>query len=103
MLNTDVSIQIDMDDDPKPTNIVDTYLDTSTMDNILDDLNQKINEPYFYDIYDDIYYDVNDEHNTSTVNPNNNMDVPTKVQIEMSVKNGDMMKENFPIGDVWDI
>ncbi|SPJ09686.1 erythrocyte membrane protein 1, PfEMP1, putative, partial [Plasmodium sp. DRC-Itaito] len=103
VLNTDVPIQIDMDK-PKPINMEDTYPNNSPMDSILDDLDNKFHEPYFYDIYeDDIYYDVNDEHNTSIVNPNNNIDVPSKIQIELSVKNNKMAKESFPIGDVWGI
>ncbi|SCM18752.1 erythrocyte membrane protein 1, PfEMP1, putative [Plasmodium sp.] len=76
-LNTNVSIQIDMDDGkPKKefTNM-DTYPENSTMDSILEDL-EKYNEPY-YDVQHDIYYDVND-HDTSTVD-SNNMDVPSKV------------------------
>ncbi|EWC87133.1 hypothetical protein PFNF54_04072 [Plasmodium falciparum NF54] len=113
-LNTDVSIQIDMDN-PKPTNeftyvdsnpnqVDDTYVDSnpdnSSMDTILDDL-EKYNEPY-YDMYDDdIYYDVNDDNDTSTVDTNN-MDVPSKVQIEMDV-NTKLVKEKYPISDVWDI
>ncbi|EWC78342.1 hypothetical protein C923_00980, partial [Plasmodium falciparum UGT5.1] len=79
-LNTDVSIQIHMDN-PKPTNeftyvdsnpnqVDDTYVDSnpdnSSMDTILEDLDKPFNEPYYYDMYDDdIYYDVND-HDTST-------------------------------------
>ncbi|ETW27890.1 hypothetical protein PFFCH_04686 [Plasmodium falciparum FCH/4] len=101
VLNTDVSIHIHMDD-PKPTNEfsnMDTYPNNSSMDNILDDL-EKYNEPY-YDVQDDIYYDVND-HDASTVD-SNNMDVPSKVKLEMSVKNTQMMEEKYPIGDVWDI
>ncbi|SPJ08682.1 erythrocyte membrane protein 1, PfEMP1, putative [Plasmodium sp. DRC-Itaito] len=101
-LSSDVSIQIDMDN-PKTINMVDTNPNNSTMDNILDDLDHKFHEPNCYDIYeDDIYYDVNDEHNTSTVNPND-MEKPTKVQIELTVKNNKLVKENFPLGDVWDI
>ncbi|SOS81634.1 erythrocyte membrane protein 1, PfEMP1, putative [Plasmodium sp.] len=99
-LNTNVSIQIDMDHGkPKKefTNM-DTNMDTPTMDTILDDL-EKYNEPY-YDVQDDIYYDVND-HDTSTVD-SNNMDVPSKVQIEMDVNNK-LVKEKYPIADVWDI
>ncbi|KYN92968.1 erythrocyte membrane protein 1, EMP1, partial [Plasmodium reichenowi] len=101
VLNTDVSIHIHMDD-PKPTNEfsnMDTYPNNSSMDNILDDL-KKYNEPY-YDVQDDIYYDVND-HDASTVD-SNNMDVHSNVNIEMSVKNTQMMEEKYPIGDVWDI
>ncbi|SCM18912.1 erythrocyte membrane protein 1 (PfEMP1), putative [Plasmodium sp.] len=99
-LNTNVSIQIDMDHGkPKKefTNM-DTYPENSTMDTILEDLD-KYNEPY-YDVQDDIYYDVND-HDTSTVD-SNAMDVPSKVQIEMDVNNK-LVKEKYPIADVWDI
>ncbi|KOB84946.1 hypothetical protein PFDG_00299 [Plasmodium falciparum Dd2] len=102
VLNTDVSIQIHMDD-PKPINEftnMDTYPNNSSMDTILEDL-EKYNEPYYYDMYDDdIYYDVND-HDTSTVD-SNNMDVPSKVQIEMDI-NTKLVKEKYPIADVWDI
>ncbi|KAF4330140.1 erythrocyte membrane protein 1 (PfEMP1), partial [Plasmodium falciparum NF54] len=90
-LNTDVSIQIHMDN-PKPIN------QFTNMDSILEDLD-KYKEPY-YDVQDDIYYDVND-HDTSTVD-SNNMDVPSKVQIEMDV-NTKLVKEKYPIADVWDI
>ncbi|CAC9696402.1 erythrocyte membrane protein 1, PfEMP1, putative [Plasmodium sp. DRC-Itaito] len=62
-LNTDVSIQIDMD-----TNQVEN---TNPVD-----------------------------QNPNLVENNNPLDTPTKVQIEMSVKNNKMVKENFPIGDV---
>ncbi|SCM18926.1 erythrocyte membrane protein 1, PfEMP1, putative [Plasmodium sp.] len=100
-LNTDVSIQIDMDHGkPKKefTNM-DTNVDTPTKDNILDDL-EIYNEP-FYDIYeDDVYYDVNDDNKTST--DHNNVDVSNKVQIEMDV-NTKLVKEKYPIADVWDI
>ncbi|KNG74785.1 erythrocyte membrane protein 1 [Plasmodium falciparum IGH-CR14] len=103
ILNTDVSIQIHMDD-PKPINEfsnMDTYPNNSSMDTILDDLDKPFNEPYYYDMYDDdIYYDVHD-HDTSTVDTNA-MDVPSKVQIEMDV-NTKLVKEKYPIGDVWDI
>ncbi|SCM18780.1 erythrocyte membrane protein 1, PfEMP1, putative [Plasmodium sp.] len=90
-LNTDVSIQIHMDN-PKPIN------QFTNMDTILDDL-EKYNEPY-YDVQDDIYYDVND-HDASTVDTNA-MDVPSKVQIDMDV-NSKLVKEKYPIADVWDI
>ncbi|SOS76173.1 erythrocyte membrane protein 1, PfEMP1, putative [Plasmodium sp. gorilla clade G1] len=90
-LNTDVSIQIHMDN-PKPIN------QFNNIDTILEDL-EKYNEPY-YDVQDDIYYDVND-HDASTVD-NNNMDIPSKVQIEMDV-NTKLVKEKYPIADVWDI
>ncbi|KNC35011.1 erythrocyte membrane protein 1 [Plasmodium falciparum RAJ116] len=102
-LNTDVSIQIHMDN-PKPINEftnMDTNMDTPTMHSILEDLDKPFNEPYYYDMYDDdIYYDVND-HDASTVD-SNAMDVPSKVQIEMDV-NTKLVKEKYPIADVWDI
>ncbi|ETW51994.1 hypothetical protein PFUGPA_06000, partial [Plasmodium falciparum Palo Alto/Uganda] len=100
VLNTDVSIQIHMDN-PKPINEfsnMDTYPNNSSMDTILDDL-EKYNEPY-YDVQDDIYYDVHD-HDASTVD-SNAMDVPSKVQIEMDI-NTKLVKEKYPIADVWDI
>ncbi|EWC79181.1 hypothetical protein C923_00142 [Plasmodium falciparum UGT5.1] len=99
-LNTDVSIQIHMDN-PKPINEfsnMDTYPNNSSMDTILEDL-EKYNEPY-YDVQDDIYYDVHD-HDTSTVD-SNNMNIPSKVQIEMDI-NTKLVKEKYPIADVWDI
>ncbi|KNC35019.1 erythrocyte membrane protein 1 [Plasmodium falciparum RAJ116] len=78
---------------------MDTNVDTPTMDNILDDL-ETHNEP-FYDIYDDdVYYDVNDDNKTSAYH--NNLDVSSKVQIEMDV-NTKLAKEKYPISDVWDI
>ncbi|ETW20724.1 hypothetical protein PFFVO_00370 [Plasmodium falciparum Vietnam Oak-Knoll (FVO)] len=91
-LNTNVSIQIHMDN-PKPIN------QFTNMDTILEDLD-KYNEPY-YDVQDDIYYDVNDDNDISTVDTNA-MDVPSKVQIEMDV-NTKLVKEKYPIADVWDI
>ncbi|ETW43945.1 hypothetical protein PFNF135_01544 [Plasmodium falciparum NF135/5.C10] len=115
VLNTDVSIQIDMDN-PKPKNEftnMDTIPDKSTMDTILDDL-EKYNEPYYYDFYkDDIYYDVNDDDKTSMddiyVDHNNvtsnNMDVPTKMHIEMNIVNNknEIFEEEYPISDIWNI
>ncbi|CDO61569.1 erythrocyte membrane protein 1, PfEMP1, putative [Plasmodium reichenowi] len=116
-LNSDVSIQIDMNN-PKTTNEF-TYVDSnpnlveninpvysnpdnSSMDTILEDLDKPFNEPYYYDMYDDdIYYDVNDDNDTSTVNPNN-MEKPTKIQIELDV-NTKLVEEKYLIGDVWDI
>ncbi|ETW14928.1 acidic terminal segment protein [Plasmodium falciparum Vietnam Oak-Knoll (FVO)] len=115
VLNTDVSIQIHMDNpkttneftyvDSNPNQVDDTYVDSnpdnSSMDTILEDLDKPFNEPYYYDMYDDdIYYDVND-HDTSTVDTNA-MDVPSKVQIEMDI-NTKLVKEKYPIADVWDI
>ncbi|KNG74202.1 erythrocyte membrane protein 1 [Plasmodium falciparum IGH-CR14] len=91
VLNTDVSIQIHMDN-PKPIN------EFTNMDTILEDLD-KYNEPY-YDVQDDIYYDVNDNDQPSVYS--NAMDIPSKVQIEMDV-NTKLVKEKYPIADVWDI
>ncbi|KNG76346.1 erythrocyte membrane protein 1, partial [Plasmodium falciparum IGH-CR14] len=115
-LNTDVSIQIDMNNpkttneftyvDSNPNQVDDTYVDSnpdnSSMDTILEDLDKPFNEPYYYDMYDDdIYYDVNDDNDISTVD-SNAVDVPSKVQIEMDV-NTKLVKEKYPIADVWDI
>ncbi|EUR72850.1 hypothetical protein PFBG_02054 [Plasmodium falciparum 7G8] len=103
VLNTDVSIQIDMDN-PKTKNEfknMDTTPDKSTMNTMLDDL-EKYNEPYYYDFYkDDIYYDVNDDDKASVDHnkmDNNNSDVPTKVQIEMNViNNQELLQNEYPI------
>ncbi|CDO62667.1 erythrocyte membrane protein 1, EMP1 [Plasmodium reichenowi] len=106
-LNTDVSIQIDMNN-PKTTNIVDTNPDKSTMDTILEDLDKTYNEPY-YEVQDDIYYDVNDEkpsvdHINMDYNKmdNNNSDVPTKVQSEMNIVNNkkEILEEEYPMSDI---
>ncbi|EUR74125.1 hypothetical protein PFBG_01726 [Plasmodium falciparum 7G8] len=115
VLNTDVSIQIDMNNPNTKNEItnMDTNPDKSTMDTILDDL-EKYNEPYYYDFYkDDIYYDVNDDDKTSVdhINmdhnkmDNNNSDVPTKVQIEMNIVNNkkEIFEEKYPISDIWNI
>ncbi|KNG74132.1 variant-specific surface protein [Plasmodium falciparum IGH-CR14] len=115
VLNTDVSIQIDMNN-PKPKNEftnMDTSPDKSTIDTILDDL-EKYNEPYYYDFYKDdiIYHDVDVEkssmddiyvdHNNVT---SNNMDVPTKMHIEMNIVNNKkkIFEEEYPISDIWNI
>ncbi|SPJ08684.1 erythrocyte membrane protein 1, PfEMP1, putative [Plasmodium sp. DRC-Itaito] len=89
-LYTDVSIQIEMDDDPKTTNMVDI-------------------NPYKYTVDSNPHHQDYNHNPTLPYNPNlvedniNPLDTPTKVQIEMSVKNSTMEKENFPIGDVWGI
>ncbi|SOV77660.1 erythrocyte membrane protein 1, PfEMP1, putative [Plasmodium reichenowi] len=100
VMNTNVSIEIDMDETKgkKEFTNMDTNVDIPTMDTILEDLD-KYNEPY-YDVQDDIFYDVND-HDASTVD-SNNMDGPSKVQIEMDV-NTKWVKEKYPMADVWDI
>ncbi|EWC75165.1 hypothetical protein C923_04158 [Plasmodium falciparum UGT5.1] len=105
VLNTDVSIQIDMDN-LKPKNEftnMDTNPDKSTMDTILDDL-EKYNEPYYYDFYKDdmIYYDVHDDEPSID---DIKMEVPNKVQIEMNVVNNkkDLLEEEYLISDIWNI
>ncbi|ETW44760.1 hypothetical protein PFNF135_00816 [Plasmodium falciparum NF135/5.C10] len=115
VLNTDVSIQIDMND-PKPINQYTnmyTNSDNSTMDNISNDM-EKHREPYFYDIYEDdiTYFDIDDEKtpmgdiNVDHNNVNsNNMDVPNKVHIEMNIVNNkkEVLEEEYPISDIWNI
>ncbi|SOV80844.1 erythrocyte membrane protein 1, PfEMP1 [Plasmodium reichenowi] len=94
MLNTDVSIQIDMDN-PKPTNEftnMDTNPNNSLMDNILDDLDKTYNEPY-YEIYEDDKPSVH----------HNNKDLPTEIHIEIDINNQKVVKEKYPIADMWDI
>ncbi|ETW46103.1 hypothetical protein PFMALIP_05832 [Plasmodium falciparum MaliPS096_E11] len=109
-LNTDVSIQIDIDETKgkKEFTNMDTNVDTPTMDNMLDDL-ETYNEP-FYDIYDDdVYYDVNDDENASVDNipmDHNKVDVPKKVHVEMKILNNTSngsLEPEFPISDVWNI
>ncbi|SOV83935.1 erythrocyte membrane protein 1, PfEMP1, putative [Plasmodium reichenowi] len=119
MLNADVSIEIDMD---KPNQVDDTYVDSNP---------NRVDDNIYLDTYPDKYTVGNinpnlvenqnpnlvENQNPNLVgnqnpnlvgnstnpvdeNPTNN---PNHVQIQMSVKNGTMAKENFPIGDVWDI
>ncbi|KNC36059.1 erythrocyte membrane protein 1 [Plasmodium falciparum RAJ116] len=115
VFNTDVSIQIDMND-PKPINQstnMYTNSDNSTMDNILNDL-EKHRKPYFYDVNEDdiTYFDIDDEETPigdiyvdhNNVN-SNNMDVPNKVHIEMNIVNNkkEIFEEGYPISDIWNI
>ncbi|SOS77984.1 erythrocyte membrane protein 1, PfEMP1, putative [Plasmodium sp. gorilla clade G1] len=115
VFNTDVSIQIDMND-PKPINQFTnmyTNSDNSTMDNILNDL-EKHRKPYFYDVNEDdiTYFDIDDEETPigdiyvdhNNVN-SNNMDVPNKVHIEMNIVNNkkEIFEEGYPISDIWNI
>ncbi|EWC87127.1 hypothetical protein PFNF54_04077 [Plasmodium falciparum NF54] len=84
-LNTDVSIEIDMDD-PKGKK------EFSNMDTILDN------------IEDDIYYDVNDENPSVNDIPmdHNKVDVPKKVHVEMKILNNTStgsLEQQFPISD----
>ncbi|SOV76307.1 erythrocyte membrane protein 1, PfEMP1, putative [Plasmodium reichenowi] len=74
VLNSDVSIQIHMDNNQVDDNI---YLDTYPDKYIVDNINPVDENP---------------------TNPN-----PNHVQIQMSVKNTQMMEDKYPIGDVWDI
>ncbi|KNG75495.1 erythrocyte membrane protein 1 [Plasmodium falciparum IGH-CR14] len=89
-LNTDVSIQIDMDETKGKKEF-------SNMDTILDD------------IEDDIYYDVNDDENPSVDDipmDHNKVDVPKKVHVEMKILNNTSngtLEPEFPISDVWNI
>ncbi|KNC35020.1 erythrocyte membrane protein 1 [Plasmodium falciparum RAJ116] len=89
-LNTDVSIQIDMDETKGKKEF-------SNMDTILDN------------IEDDIYYDVNDDENPFVDDipmDHNKVDVPKKVHVEMKILNNTSngtLEPEFPISDVWDI
>ncbi|SOV74870.1 erythrocyte membrane protein 1, PfEMP1, putative [Plasmodium reichenowi] len=97
ILNTNFSIEIDMDN-PKPINQfsnMDTNVDTPTMDNM----------------EDDIYYDVNDDDNNQPsvddiTMDHNRVDVPKKVHVEMKILNNTSngsLQQKFPISDVWNI
>ncbi|ETW39350.1 hypothetical protein PFNF135_06273 [Plasmodium falciparum NF135/5.C10] len=88
-LNTDVSIQIDIDETKGKKEF-------SNMNTILDD------------IEDDIYYDVNDENPSVNDIPmdHNRVDVPKKVHVEMKILNNTSngsLEQEFPISDVWNI
>ncbi|ETW43229.1 hypothetical protein PFNF135_02144 [Plasmodium falciparum NF135/5.C10] len=103
VLNTDVSIQIDMHN-PKPKNEftnMDTNSDNFIKDTILDDLD-KHPETYFYDIYDDdiTYFDTDD------VKPPMD-DIHIKEQTEMNAlhnnKMNELLEKEYPISDIWNI
>ncbi|ETW58830.1 hypothetical protein PFMC_05283 [Plasmodium falciparum CAMP/Malaysia] len=95
-LNTDVSIQIDIDENKGKKEF-------SNMDTILDDME------------DDIYYDVNDNdddndqpsvYDISMDHNKVDVDVPKKVHIEMKILNNTSngsLEQQFPISDVWNI
>ncbi|ETW15199.1 hypothetical protein PFFVO_05887, partial [Plasmodium falciparum Vietnam Oak-Knoll (FVO)] len=95
VMNTDVSIEIDMDDGKpkKEFRNMDINVDTPTMDNM----------------EDDIYYDVNDDENPFVDDipmDHNKVDVPKKVHIEMKILNNTSngsLEPEFPISDVWNI
>ncbi|KNG76197.1 erythrocyte membrane protein 1 [Plasmodium falciparum IGH-CR14] len=89
-LNTDVSIEIDIDENKGKKEF-------SNMDTILDDME------------DDIYYDVNDDENPFVDDipmDHNREDVPKKVHVEMKIlnnKSNGSLEQEFPISDVWNI
>ncbi|SOS76762.1 erythrocyte membrane protein 1, PfEMP1, putative [Plasmodium sp. gorilla clade G1] len=98
-LSSDVSIQIHMDN-PKTMNEftnMDTYPNNSIMDSILDEI-EKYNEPY-YDFYEDNKPSVDDNIYVD----HNNKDLPTEIHIEMDVNNHKVVKEKYPVSDMWDI
>ncbi|SOV76085.1 erythrocyte membrane protein 1, PfEMP1, putative [Plasmodium reichenowi] len=86
-LNTDVSIQIHLDNNQVDDIYLDTYPDKYTVDDI------------YLDTYPDKYTVDNNPNLVGNINP---VDTPTKVQIELDV-NKKTIKEKYPIGDVWDI
>ncbi|SOV76011.1 erythrocyte membrane protein 1, PfEMP1, putative [Plasmodium reichenowi] len=101
MLNTDVSIEIDMDN-PKPINQfsnMDTNVDTPTMDNMEDYV--------YYDVNDDD--DNNNQLSVDDIPMDHNkvdVDVPKKVHVEMKILNNiskSSLEQQFPISDVWNI
>ncbi|CDO61891.1 erythrocyte membrane protein 1, EMP1, exon 2, partial [Plasmodium reichenowi] len=98
-LNTDVSIQIDMDN-PKPINQF-TYVDSNlnltlpSNPNLVENQNPNLNL---------VENNINPNHqNHNQVGDTNFVDTPTNVQIEMSVKSHKLVKEKYPISDMWDI
>ncbi|KNC35138.1 erythrocyte membrane protein 1 [Plasmodium falciparum RAJ116] len=90
VMNTNVSIQIDIDENKGKKEF-------SNMDTILDDME------------DDIYYDVNDDENPFVDDipmDHNKVDVPKKVHVEMKILNNTSngsLEPEFPISDVWNI
>ncbi|SOV77764.1 erythrocyte membrane protein 1, PfEMP1, putative [Plasmodium reichenowi] len=88
-LNTDVSFKIDMDN-PKPMNQF-SNMDINP-DKYIVDNNNPVDTPTNPNLV---------ENNITPVdeNPTN----PNLVQIEMSVKSHKLVKEKYPIADVWDI
>nr|SPJ13432.1 erythrocyte membrane protein 1, PfEMP1, putative [Plasmodium sp. DRC-Itaito] len=99
VLNTDVSIQIEMDtnqvENTNPNHVENNiYMDNNTPNPHHQNHNPNTTLPYNPNLVENINLVKNN------INP---PDTPTKVKIEMSVKNSTMAKENFPIGDVWGI
>ncbi|ETW15065.1 hypothetical protein PFFVO_06024 [Plasmodium falciparum Vietnam Oak-Knoll (FVO)] len=102
VLNSDVSIQIDMGN-PKYINqftCVDSNpnLTLRSNPNLMGNQNPNLNL---------VENNINPNHqNQNQVGDTNFVDTPTNptnVQIEMSVKNHKLVKEKYPIADVWDI
>ncbi|CDO62090.1 erythrocyte membrane protein 1, EMP1 [Plasmodium reichenowi] len=101
-LNTDVSIQIDMDNNPNQVD--DTYLDSNPD-------NSSMDKPTMDTMLDDIYNDVNDDDNNQpSVDDipmdHNKVDVPKKVHVEMKILNNTSngsLEQEFPISDLWNI
>nr|SPJ13460.1 erythrocyte membrane protein 1, PfEMP1, putative [Plasmodium sp. DRC-Itaito] len=89
-LNTDVSIQIDMDKPYQMENMNPVDQNPLLVENI--------------NLVDSNTLNPTLPYNPNLVENNTPIPNPTKVQIELSVKNSKMEeKENFPIGDVWGI
>ncbi|CDO61955.1 erythrocyte membrane protein 1, EMP1, partial [Plasmodium reichenowi] len=99
MLNSDVSIQIHMD---KPKQVddntyLDTYPDKYTVDNInpVDSNNSTYNHRNPADI------------NKTFVDKNNQnqhpIEKPTKIQIEINSNNREVVEQQYPIADMWNI
>ncbi|SOS76841.1 erythrocyte membrane protein 1, PfEMP1, putative [Plasmodium sp. gorilla clade G1] len=102
VLNSDVSIQIDMGN-PKYINQFtcgdsNPNLTLRSNPNLMGNQNPNLNL---------VENNINPNHqNQNQVGDTNFVDTPTNptnVQIEMSVKNHKLVKEKYPIADVWDI
>ncbi|SOS77982.1 erythrocyte membrane protein 1, PfEMP1, putative [Plasmodium sp. gorilla clade G1] len=110
MLNTDVSIEIDMDDHKPINQYTNMYTNphNSTTDTIFDDMEQH-RKPYYYDIYEDdiTYFDIDDEKKPMghIYVDNNKADVPNKVCIDMNIANNkkEIFEKEYPISDIWNI
>ncbi|SPJ09508.1 erythrocyte membrane protein 1, PfEMP1, putative [Plasmodium sp. DRC-Itaito] len=89
VLHTDVFIQIDMDNPNQVENTNPMDQNPLLVEHINPVGNNTPNPTLPY--------------NPNLVVNNNPVNTPTKVQIDMRVKNSKMVKENFPIGDVWGI
>ncbi|CDO61911.1 erythrocyte membrane protein 1, EMP1, exon 2, partial [Plasmodium reichenowi] len=111
-LNSDVSIQIDMNN-PKTTNEF-TYVDSNPNlveninpnlveninPNLVDNINPNITLPSNPNLAENINPNLVENINPVDENPTNN---PNHVQIQMSVKNTQLVEKKYPIGDVWGI